>query len=161
MRPASTSAPAGATSGWRRRAALVVTAAVAVAVDLVSKAWATSALASRGIDLPGPLDLQLAYNRGVAFSLFEGLPAAVTITVTGVLTVVLAAGAWREFFPLLPAGLILGGALANLLDRLGDGKVVDLLHTGWWPTFNLADAFITVGCAALLLASFGTDERPG
>lgn len=135
------------------RRILVITAAVAITVDLATKAWATTALSEEGIDLPGPLDLQLAYNRGMAFSLFDGAPPVVMIAVTGAVTVVLGLMAWRGVFPALPAGLMLGGAVANLLDRLVGGSVVDVLHTGWWPTFNVADSFITVGAALLLLSS--------
>ena len=61
--------------------------------------------------------------------------------------------AWRGVFPALPAGLMLGGAVANLLDRLIGGSVIDVLHTGWWPTFNAADSFITVGAGLLALSS--------
>lgn len=48
---------------------------------------------------------------------------------------------------------MLAGAIANLVDRAVDGVVTDYLHTGWFPTFNLADVFITVGGAVLVLAS--------
>ena len=42
---------------------------------------------------------------------------------------------------------MIGGALANVIDRAGDGEVTDFLHTGWWPTFNIADIYITTGIA--------------
>ena len=135
------------------RRILVTTAAVAIIVDLATKVWATTALSEEGIDLPGPLDLRLAYNRGVAFSLFDGAPPVVMIALTGAVTVVLGLMAWRGVLPAVPAGLMLGGAVANLLDRLVGGSVVDVLHTGWWPTFNVADSFITVGAGLLALAS--------
>ena len=57
----------------------------------------------------------------------------------------------------LAVAVILGGAISNLADRAADGVVTDYLHTGWFPTFNGADVFITVGAAALLL----TAMRPG
>ena len=135
------------------RRILVTTAAVAITVDLATKAWATTALSDRGIHLPGPLDLRLAYNRGVAFSLFDGASPVLVIALTGAVTVVLGLMAWRGVFPALPAGLMLGGAAANLLDRLVGESVIDVLHTGWWPTFNVADSLITVGAALLLLSS--------
>ena len=53
--------------------------------------------------------------------------------------------------------LVLGGAAANLIDRSVDGVVTDYLHTGWWPTFNLADITIVTGAGLLLLQSL----RPG
>src|SRR5581483_4919932 len=100
------------------RVALVVTAVATVAVDVVTKIWASAVLADGGINLPGPLDLQLAHNRGVAFSLFGGAPAPVMIGLTSAVTVVLAVAAWRGMFPTVPAGVILGGAVANLADRM-------------------------------------------
>ena len=135
------------------RRVLVAVALAVIAVDLATKAWASAALDANGIDLPGPLDLRLAYNRGVAFSLLSDVPVSATIAITALATAVLAIAAWRGLLPSIPAGLILGGALANLLDRLQGGSVVDLLHTGWWPTFNLADAFLTIGVVLLLIAS--------
>lgn len=135
------------------RRVLVAVAFAVIAIDLGTKAWASAELGADGIDLPGPLDLRLAYNRGVAFSLLSDVPVSATIAITAAVTAVLATTAWRGLLPTIPAGLILGGALANLLDRLQGGSVVDLLHTGWWPTFNLADAFLTIGVALLLIAN--------
>lgn len=137
-----------------RHRTLVITVAVAATVDLATKTWATVALPAGGINLPGPLDLRLAYNRGIAFSLLNSAPPALMLAATGAVTVVLAIAAWRRLLPTLPAGLILGGAVANLLDRLVGGSVVDVLHTGWWPTFNLADAFITFGVGLFVLGAF-------
>lgn len=65
--------------------------------------------------------------------------------------------AWREaatgsLLMVLGLAAVLAGAVANLVDRAGDGVVTDYLHSGWWPTFNLADVFITLGAAAVLIA---------
>ena len=46
---------------------------------------------------------------------------------------------------------MIGGALANVIDRAGDGEVTDFLHTGWWPTFNLADTFLIIGFIGIAL----------
>ena len=85
------------------------------------------------------------------------------VTVTGLLTGVIAVITWRAVATtscLLPAGLaaVLAGATANLVDRAGDGRVTDYLHTGWWPTFNLADVWITTGAAVAVLASLRSDR---
>ena len=53
------------------------------------------------------------------------------------------------------ATLLLGGAVGNFLDRLDGAGVVDYLHTGWFPTFNAADVFVTVGVAGVLLGTLG------
>lgn len=105
----------------------------------------------------GLLDLRLGYNSGAAFSLGAGLPSWVVIAVTGLITAGVAVFAWRAAADapwLLLVGLsaVLAGAVGNLVDRAGDGLVTDYLHTGWWPTFNLADVFITLGAATVALA---------
>jgi len=140
------------------RRVLAATTTLVLAADLASKVWASSALRDRSIDLPGPIDLQLAYNRGIAFSAFESAPLALILAVTGTVTVVLGIAAWRHAIPALPAGFMLGGALGNVVDRIEAGSVVDLLHTGWWPTFNLADVSLNIGIGLLLLTSFGRDR---
>lgn len=140
------------------RRLLALTTALVVAADLSTKMWASSQLRQRSIDLPGPVDLQLAHNRGVAFSAFESAPLALILLVTGTVTVVLAVAAWRHGIPALPAGFMLGGAIGNIVDRIEGGSVVDLLHTGWWPTFNLADVSLNIGIGLFLLISFGRDR---
>lgn len=142
----------------RARAALVITVTLLAVLDLGLKAWAGTALADgRTVDL-GPVQLRLGFNSGVAFSLGADLPAGVVLGVTGLIIVALAIFAWRATrTATLPARLalaaVLAGAVANLLDRAGDGMVTDYLHTGWFPTFNLADVFITTGAVALVLIS--------
>ena len=134
----------------RRR--FVVVASVAAGIDLASQAAASAFLPSRLVDMPGPLDLQLSHNPGVAFGLGTAVPAWLLVVLTATLAVCLAAAGWRgAFTSTVGAGLVLGGAVANLADRLQGGTVVDMLHLGWWPTFNLADASITVGATLLLL----------
>ena len=66
--------------------------------------------------------------------------------------------AWRTGAALsrgrLPAlALVLGGAIANVVDRAGDGVVTDYLHSGWFPTFNIADTAIVTGVALLVLVT--------
>ncbi|WP_341358458.1 signal peptidase II [Georgenia sp. M64] len=134
------------------------------AVDLGLKAWAGTALADgQSVDL-GLIQLRLAFNPGVAFSLGADLPAGVVLGVTGLIVVALAVFAWRATRTVtLPARLalaaVLAGAVANLVDRAADGVVTDYLHSGWFPTFNLADVFITAGAAALVLVSLTGSDR--
>ncbi|MFC9990684.1 signal peptidase II [Streptomyces globisporus] len=153
VRPAATAA--GRT---RRRIVLLIVAAVFAGVDLGLKAWATTALDGRTIE-GGPVDLQLAFNPGVAFSVGANAPGWTVLAVTGLITAGVAVALWRT----APAGrrlwgialaAILGGAVANLIDRAADGQVTDYLHTGWWPTFNLADTFIVLGGLAVVALSF-------
>lgn len=114
----------------------------------------------------GPLQLRLTYNPGISFSFGSTLPAALVTTVTGAITVGVAVYAWRAaptVPPMSVAGLaaIVGGAMANLLDRAIDGVVTDYLHTGWFPTFNLPDVFITCGAVLLIAGTMwpARDER--
>lgn len=120
------------------------------------------------IEVTGFFNLVLAYNRGVSFSLFttdHGLGpyifAALSIAIVSLLI-------WwvrRDPRPLhvLAAGMIVGGALGNVLDRLYLGAVVDFLdfHLGGyhWPAFNLADSGIVLGAVALVLD--GLFGKPG
>ncbi|MFI7236680.1 signal peptidase II [Streptomyces cyaneofuscatus] len=132
--------------------------------DLGLKAWAQQALPGSPID-GGPFDPQLAFNSGIAFSFAADAPAWTVIAVTGLVTLVVAAALWRTAATgSRPWGgalaAVLGGAAANLIDRAPDGKVTDYLHTGWWPTFNLADVFIVCG-GLLLVALSWRDDRPG
>ena len=133
----------------RRRLVVAAVAAVVAGADLAAKAWAQTGLSAVGIEA-GPVDLRLAYNPGVAFSLGADAPTWLVVAVTAAITVAVAAFAWRlakgggRAQPTALA-LILGGAVANLVDRAADGVVTDYLHTGWWPTFNLADTAIVIG----------------
>ena len=142
----------------RARVALVATAALLAALDLGLKTWASRALADgASVDLQ-VIQLRLAFNSGVAFSLGDTLPSGVVLGVTALIIAGLAVFAWRATrtatLPMrLGLAAVLAGAIANLVDRAADGMVTDYLHTGWFPTFNLADVFITVGGAALVLAS--------
>ena len=151
--------PASTRAGFRLRTVLLGAAAAVAATDLVLKAAAARALAGRDtVDLPGPVDLRLLFNPGAAFGLGATLPAGTMAVLTGILVAGLIWYAWRTAPTtgrLGRAGLsvLLGGAAANLMDRSLDGVVTDYLHTGWWPTFNLADVAIVTGAALLLLSS--------
>lgn len=101
------------------------------------------------------MQLQLTYNSGVAFGLGAWLPAWLITAVTGAITVGLAVWAWitapaANGATRLGFAAVVAGAVANVSDRTVDGVVTDYLHTGWFPTFNLADVFITVGAALLV-----------
>ena len=141
------------------RARLLTGIAIVASVDLVTKLWASRALGDGGIALAGPVDLRLAHNQGVAFGALGDLPAPITIIVTAAVVIVLVLAGLRGAVPVLPCALIAGGALGNVIDRIHGGSVVDLLHTGWWPTFNLADVFITVGAGMLVAGLARTPRR--
>ena len=135
-------------------------AAVALATDVVAKMVGVSMLTDGPVNLPGPLDLRLVRNSGAAFGVGSGLPVGLVIGVTAAVTILLAVMMWRGGLPPLAGGLILGGAIANVVDRIGDGVVIDVFDLGWWPTFNLADVWITLGVAAVLLVAAKAPAEP-
>ena len=139
-------------------------AAAVVVVDQLTKWWAVHRLARGPIHVVGTLDLELTRNTGSAFSLFQG-DAAVLVVVALVLLAGLVVLVRRSPSTGRAAvlGLIIGGALGNLCDRLfqaDHGAVVDFVALHVWPTFNVADSCIVVGCV-LLAVSFlrGGDLR--
>jgi signal peptidase II len=123
-----------------------------------------------GITLTGFFSIVLVWNRGMSFGMLNTGAAAVPWILGGLTIVVAVALIWwlartQRWLMAVGIGLVLGGALGNLIDRLVHGAVVDflLLHAGrWqWPAFNLADSAITIGVAALLWDSlFTTRESP-
>ncbi len=147
-------------------ARLAVAAGVALAVvlaDQLTKWWAVDRLASAPVHVVWRLDLALSYNTGSAFSLFRGATAAIVV-VAVVLVGVLLLLVWRAPTVTRAAilGLILGGALGNLGDRFfrGDhGAVVDFIDFHFFPTFNVADSCITVGCILLALSLLRSQGR--
>jgi signal peptidase II len=142
----------------RPRVILVVTALVALGLDQVTKALAAHLLASgRPARILGTLlDLQLTHNPGGAFGILQNQPllffAATIVIVAGV-----AVWGFRTGHAPIALGLVAGGGLGNLTDRIVrapghlQGHVVDFIHFRYWPTFNLADSSIVVGVALLLL----------
>jgi signal peptidase II len=136
---------------WTR---VAVVALVVIVLDQVSKQLVRSSLTLGAVRhlLPG-LTLVHATNSGVAFSLFSGSAGAVTVLAFIGLAVLLAFFVRYRAQPLLwlPTGLITGGALGNLTDRLRDGAVTDFIKLPDWPAFNLADSAITLGVLALIL----------
>ena len=137
------------------RVAILLAAGAVAAIDLAAKALTEARLADSSVDL-GLLQLQLAYNSGVAFSMGDKLPVGVIVAITAAIAVVLAVYAWRRaphagWVERIAGGAVIGGALANVVDRARDGRVTDYLHTGWWPTFNLADTFLVTGFIVIAL----------
>jgi signal peptidase II len=133
-----------------------LSAATVLAADQVTKSLAVSRLAKGPIQLIGPLSLQLGYNTGAAFSVGAGftLPIIVIVVVLILLLIWFAQGAPSKSAA-LGTGMILGGAIGNLSDRLfrgHGGAVVDFIHLGFWPTFNVADASIVIGTVIVILA---------
>jgi len=132
---------------------LGLVAGAAILADQLTKQVVGRTLAlGDSVDIAGPFSIHHVENPGIAFGLF-GSRTSLVIAVTAV-----AVGAMLLFFarsgrrhPVLPValGLVLGGSIANLIDRIRLGHVTDFLDLVAWPAFNLADAFIVVGVAIL------------
>ena len=146
----------------RRSGAIVVgTAALIVLADRLTKAWAERSFAVHPREvIEGVLTLRFTTNSGGAFSLGDRAPLLFAIAAIVVCAViVVTAFRARPTLHAVALGLILGGALGNLLDRALrgpglSGRVVDFIDPHVWPVFNLADAAIVSGAILLALQSF-------
>ena len=144
------------------RVPFVAVALGVVVLDLLTKVWALAVLDDRTIDLVGSLRLRLTFNDGSAFGLGAGRTTLIAV-IALVVSLVVARAGWKAESTswAIGLGLVLGGAVGNLVDRvfrdgsgfLG-GRVVDFVDLQWWPVFNVADAAIVVGVVFLVLLSF-------
>lgn len=140
---------------------MVAVAAIVVIADQLTKWWAVRTLADHDVDLVWTLRLHLVRNSGAAFSVGGGRGGLIAIVAIVVVLVLIAFGwAVGDRAGAVSLGLVLGGAVGNLADRvLRDGsgflggRVVDFVDLQWWPVFNVADASLVVGGLLLVLVS--------
>jgi signal peptidase II len=141
----------------------LVLAAIVLVLDQATKLWVLDLMRPpRVIEVTGFFNLVLVWNPGISFGLFGGgasvwqpwLLSAFATVVAGGLLVWLYTGALPRL-PSVGIGLIVGGAIGNVIDRMRFGAVVDFvdLHaSGWhWPAFNVADSAIVIGVGLLLI----------
>jgi len=162
LRPISAAErPLGA--GTRQWVGLGAIAVAAVGADQLTKQVVARTLAlGEEVEIVGPFSIHHVQNSGIAFGLFSQA-TSVVIVLTAL------AVAWMLVFfarsglrhPILPValGFVLGGSIANLVDRIRLGHVTDFLDVRYWPAFNLADTFIVVGVAILFAALAGADRQ--
>ncbi len=154
----------------RLRLGLIAAGAIALA-DQATKWWLAGLVLprqGRPIELLPFFNLVEVWNRGMSFGMFNTGDPLVPWILGAISIVVAVALVWwlaraRRGLVIAGLGLVLGGAVGNLVDRFVYGAVVDyvLLHAGdWrWPAFNVADSAITLGVIALLWDSlFGAQE---
>jgi signal peptidase II len=144
--------------------ALAAIGFAAIAADQLTKYIVTSRLQlDDAVHVVGPFWIHHVQNSGIAFGLFASA-TIVVILLTGI-----AVSAMLVFFgrsgarhPILPValGLVIGGSLSNLLDRVRLGYVTDFLDLRYWPAFNLADSFIVIGVLVLLAALVFAEREP-
>ncbi len=147
--------------------ALIAIAAVIAAFDQLTKVAVRSMVGpNQGggrLDLVEDiLALEYTENRGAAFGFFEGLGPVLTLASVAVLIVLVLSYAGQVQPPVwqtVSTGLIAGGALGNLADRVRLGHVVDFVSVGAWPNFNVADTAITIGAGVWLLGWLRTEAE--
>jgi signal peptidase II len=156
----------------RRGSLLPLTFAVAalvVLVDQLTKHWAVNALADGDPrHVFWTLQWNLSFNSGMAFSRGQGVgPIIGLVALVVVVLIVLSVRTNSSRIVAVAAGLVLGGALGNLCDRLfrGDGwlhgSVIDFIDFQWFPIFNVADICVNVGGATFILWSLFAGRKQG
>jgi signal peptidase II len=150
-------------ASWPQWVSLGAVALAGLGADQLTKAIVTGRLdLNDKVHVVGPFSIHHVTNSGIAFGLFASATPIVILLTSLAVT-------WMLYFfarsgsrhPVLPValGLVIGGSVSNLVDRVRLGHVTDFLDLRYWPAFNLADTFIVVGVAALLLALVATDRR--
>jgi len=133
-----------------------------IALDQSAKAAIEAhLLAGEHVDVLGPLELTLAHNSGVAFGLASGggiALVALTLAALGFVGVLFARDPGRPWM-WVAVGLLAGGALGNLIDRVRADAVTDFIDVLSWPPFNLADVAIVLGVVVLALSYMGEPEK--
>jgi len=131
-----------------------ITALLTAAADQISKAWIRSILVpGESLFQAGIFRITRVHNTGASFGLFQGHNVAlIIVTILGIVVILVYALYLHRQFPVLNSlaskialGMVLGGTLGNLIDRLAMGHVIDFIGVGWWPTFNLADSAGVIG----------------
>jgi len=150
------------------RSWLAVTASAVVVVDQITKAVALATLEDgRSVRVfDGVLHWTLQRNPGAAFGIFRRAPALFTIlAIVIAAAIIVTSPKVRDRLNGIGLGLVLGGALGNLVDRLFRspgpfrGRVIDFVDFRVWPTFNLADSAVVVGALLLAMASLRSERR--
>ena len=145
---------------WLSLAALVL---AAIGADQLTK-WivASNLELGGGIHILGPFWIRHVQNSGIAFGFFPSATAAVIVLTAGAVAWMLVyfarSGARHPVLP-IALGLVIGGSVSNLADRIRLGHVTDFLDFSHWPAFNLADSFIVIGVGILLAALVLADRR--
>ncbi len=145
---------------WTGLAAIAI---AAIGADQLTKQVVARALTlGEEVQIAGPFSIHHVHNSGIAFGLFsQATSIVIGLTSLAVLWMLVFFARSGARHPVLPValGFVLGGSLANLLDRVRLGHVTDFLDFRYWPAFNLADVFIVVGVATLFGALAGGDRQ--
>jgi signal peptidase II len=135
---------------------VIAVALVVTVVDAATKFWARHTLAGHPEHLAGVFWFRLQYNSGVSFSINSSGPLVTTIATVAVAVIVVLVGINANHGALaIGFGLLLGGGLANVIDRLAASphQVTDFIAVSTFPVFNVADMAITVGFVVLMVVA--------
>ena len=142
-------------------------AALVLVLDQITKAIIRSELDPReSHEITSWFSISRVANEGIAFGLFPGRQAAIsvlTVLALSAIAIALAGLVSRNPTVAIGAGLLVGGSLGNLIDRLSHGAVTDFIDLARWPAFNVADCGITIGAVLIvvgLMAEPEEDEEP-
>jgi signal peptidase II len=138
-----------------------------VVLDQLSKWWAVRELRDAPVNVIGDdIGFALVRNTGSAFSLFQAFtPLLAVVAIVVAVILVRTVRRTRDTVMVVGLSLVLGGALGNLIDRVFrspgvlKGAVVDFVHVGEFPTFNVADSAITIGAILIIFWAIRTDLR--
>lgn len=152
-----------ARAGSLQWAGLAAVAVVAVVADQLTKRAIEHRLALDETHRVLPfLTITHVRNSGIAFGIFPGRLGIVSIltavAVVWMLVHFARSGSRHVLFP-VALGLLVGGSVSNLADRVRSGHVTDFIHISHWPTFNLADSFIVIGVALLAIGLIRVEHR--
>jgi signal peptidase II len=148
-----------ATRAWWLAGALCL--AVVIVDQAVKAVIEDRIVLGEKVDVLGPLKLTLSHNEGVAFGLAGGSGAPLVVVTVAALGVVLYLFSRNPARPMMwiATGLLAGGAVGNLSDRIRAGAVTDFIELPHWPPFNLADCAISVGVVLLVFIYLREAER--
>ncbi len=135
-----------------------IAASATVALDQWTKALALARLATGAEPLIGPIQFKLTRNPGSAFGLPTPPWAAISVSIivcVVVLVYLLRSAQARPRWSGVALGLVVGGAIGNLVDRVRMGAVVDFIDLRVWPVFNVADIAITLGVVFVMIGVLG------
>ena len=148
----------------RQWVALAAIAVAAIIADQLTKHVVASQLwLDENVKVLGPFSIHHVQNSGIAFGLFaQATGVVIVLTLVAIAWMIVYFSRSGARHPLLPVavGLLIGGSISNLADRIRLGHVTDFLDLRYWPAFNLADSFIVVGVAILLGALVSADRAP-
>jgi signal peptidase II len=146
---------------FRFNFAVIVVALVVTAIDAATKVWARHDLAHHSVQVVGLIWFRLEYNSGISFSINSSGPIVTTIATLVIAVVVVLVGVnANRGLPTIGFGLLIGGGVANVIDRLAatPHRVTDFIAVSSFPVFNAADIAITFGFIVLMIAAVRGDR---